>query len=751
MVMQQDDIARIQELFPDYEIIDGLEHGAQAAVYLVTQCSTGRSVVIKLLREGAIVGVGYRKRFLNEVDLIAQLDHPNIVTMYDYGQTEGYPYYVMKHIQGMSITDYVFTHNLNVRQCVELLLPICDAVAYAHGLGIMHRDIKPSNIIVNDEGHPYLLDFGLGKLLTEDERREELNLTLPQHVVGTIPYMSPEQARGERLDVRSDVYSLAILLYEMICDELPYDLTGSKEHALFTITNSEPQALRKRLAGHERCSSTEVTRDLQAIISKALRKEREARYHGVTGLAEDLGAWLGGQAVAARAGDTRYVLSRMIKRHRWVITTSLLLMTSVGVAAQYRSVSARNKEARQMLEATERIQSARYHDAAGDYDNAIAYFKEALDLVEQESHASPHIALIMEETLEGLARALISAERNNEALQRCEEALQLVDERLKLDPHDENARRRHAEINSTKYLAYFKQAKRGGEEARGLHEQALIAIGQAIEDWRNLLARFPDKNRYHQDLAGSLKRRAYRLESVGRQEESAAAIEEQITILEQLNRRVSRPDLQLVLAEAYVQKSRMIIKTDPRNKKDQVLSLLVSVESVVEQLKLNFEAERVNNVKSAVVDHRRRVFYPEHMETLGEAHEEIVAQLENDPGNQNLIVDLARNELDQQIAMRNIGIIAGTKEILDNAIARLEEIGEPSADSTVILARLHLELADWHQWNTTDFSPIMQQHIQIARDLVSPTDVWESRPRDVQAILNRCNVKDQISLKSPRE
>lgn len=212
-----------------YEIIEALGHGGMGAVYKARQKQPSRVVVLKVLLNGRFASRKYRQRFAREAQAVARLKHHGIVSVYEYGEVAGQPYFSMEYVEGCDLREYVLKHQLDKRRTCELVMKITRAVAYAHQRGVIHRDIKPTNILVDGQGEPRLLDFGLARM-AGDNSEEQPQMTEAGEVMGTPSYMSPEQTLGrpEEIDVRSDVYSTGVLLYELLTDTLPYRIDRAR-------------------------------------------------------------------------------------------------------------------------------------------------------------------------------------------------------------------------------------------------------------------------------------------------------------------------------------------------------------------------------------------------------------------------------------------------------------------------------------------------------------------------------------------
>jgi serine/threonine protein kinase len=311
---------------PGFEILKSLHRGGQGVVYQAIQKATKRKVAIKILREGPYASKTALKRFEREVELVAQLKHPNIISIFDSGTTpDGWRFFVMDYIRGLPLTDHVRDNRLPLEDTLTLFAQVCDAIQYAHYKGIIHRDLKPSNILVTSEGVPKVLDFGLARQFTATV---DTVISLTQEVVGTLPYMSPEQAKGnpDHIDTRTDLYALGVILYELLTGQYPYPVAGHMAEVLNHISSTPPtpphlkwspeQGIAGRSSRYHRSNQCPIDDELQTVILKTLSKERDRRYKSVGDLEEELQRYLRGDSIEAKRDSGWYVFKKAIKRHR---------------------------------------------------------------------------------------------------------------------------------------------------------------------------------------------------------------------------------------------------------------------------------------------------------------------------------------------------------------------------------------------------------------------------------------------------
>ncbi|MEZ6085220.1 MAG: tetratricopeptide repeat protein [Phycisphaerae bacterium] len=338
-----------------YDQLVEVRRGGQGVVYRSVQKSTGRDVAIKVLLDGALASSASARRFEREVDLVASLRHPNIVSIYDSGTTdEGRQYLVMEFVDGLPLDEAVTLcpkSRADVSRVVSLVAKTCDAIHFAHQHGIMHRDLKPSNVRVDRRGEPRILDFGLAKGFGEAEGTSKGADAISRsgNFFGSLAWASPEQAEGslQRIDVRTDVYSLGMMLYYLLTGAFPYEVQGRIREVLDNIVMSEPAPLRSH--------NSIISADLETITLKALSKDPERRYQSARELAEDLRRFEAGEPIEARRDSTWYVLKRNLKRYRMLAgaAVAILILTiayGVTMSILYRDANEAQKIARTQAE-----------------------------------------------------------------------------------------------------------------------------------------------------------------------------------------------------------------------------------------------------------------------------------------------------------------------------------------------------------------------------------------------------------------
>lgn len=330
--------------FPGYELVELIDRGGQGVVYKAIQKSTRRTVALKVLASGVFATTRQRQRFQREIELVGQLQHRNIITIFDSGvSAAGRDFCVMQYIDGTPLDEHfargaaaesptrplaserrswarasTLRRGLRttrrgppaITETVALFIKLCDAVHAAHVRGIIHRDLKPANILIDAAGEPNILDFGLAKLVDTSASGGARDVTMSGDFVGTLAYASPEQTSGDpgSVDSRTDIYSLGVMLYELLGGRRPCDVTGSLQQALDNIRNVDPPPPSR--------FGREIDDELDTIVLLALHKDPARRYATVEALARDLRHYLAGEAIDAKRDSGWYVLRKTVQRHR---------------------------------------------------------------------------------------------------------------------------------------------------------------------------------------------------------------------------------------------------------------------------------------------------------------------------------------------------------------------------------------------------------------------------------------------------
>jgi serine/threonine protein kinase len=528
-----------------------------------------RKVALKIIKAGMDTRQ-VNARFEAERQALALMDHPNIAKVFDGGMTDaGRPYFVMELVKGVPVTQYCDEHRLTPPQRLRLFIQVCQAVQHAHQKGIIHRDIKPSNVLIalyDGEPVPKVIDFGVAKA-TGQQLTESTMFTGFGDVIGTPQYMSPEQAEMNQLDIdtRSDIYSLGVLLYELLTGTTPLDAKRVKEAALLEVLRviREEEAPRPstRLTATAELASIAAQRGLEPrslsgivrgeldwIVMKALEKDRSRRYETANGFAMDVQRYLAGEPVLAGPASATYRLRKFGRRHRRVLTAValfILLLVSAVVALTFALVAV-NQE-RKGKEAALEAEAKRRKQTRGALDTMSSQLIEEW-LAKQEVLLPQH-KKFLEQALhdyEEFAADVGQGEESRAAVANAHTHVAYIravlGERKEAEAASERARDLYAGL-----VADFPGVPFYRSELAGAHlniaimrsdadraQQAQADFDQALRIGRALVWEFPDVPSYRLSLAKHLNQCGIHFKNTGRPQEAEEAYKEALAHLKQL-------------------------------------------------------------------------------------------------------------------------------------------------------------------------------------------------------------------------
>ncbi len=388
----------LPEKIGTYRIRRRLAEGGMGIVYEGEQRTPKRLVAVKVVRGGQYVDEYRVRLFQREVQTLARLKHPAIGAIYEAGRTDdGQHFFAMELVHGVRLNEYVKDQLIPREERLELFCKICEAINYAHQRGVIHRDLKPTNVLVDAEGNPKILDFGLARI-TDPEVTLTTTGTEVGRMMGTLPYMSPEEACGsaDEIDVRSDVYSLGIMLYELLTDQLPYTVSRAALHDAVRIICEEPPhrpgAIDRTLRG-----------DLETIALKALEKERGRRYQSAMALSEDVHRYLTDQPILARRASVLYQFRKFVHRHKVVfLFSSALLVVVAGVAlwanrmaADFEQTTLMRADVEAFGRAIDAHDMGRLLHLVGRHDKAETKYREAIGTFERQGRYGARLGKTM--------------------------------------------------------------------------------------------------------------------------------------------------------------------------------------------------------------------------------------------------------------------------------------------------------------------------------------------------------------------
>ncbi len=415
-----------------FRIIQLLGEGGMGTVYEAEQLQPARRVALKVLRMGYSSQKMVR-RFQREAEVLARLKHNGIAQIYEvsFDDETGVPYITMELVEGPTLSKYIQDKQPPIAERIQSAIEICDAIEHAHQRGVIHRDIKPSNILIDQSGMPKVLDFGIARITESDVRAVTLNTEVGQ-ILGTLAYMSPEQASGDptQIDLRSDVYSLGVVIFEMLSGSLPHDTAAaSLPEAINIIRNQDPSrigTLKTKLRG-----------DIDTILSKALERDPDRRYQSVSELGADLRRHLANQPIQARPPSVVYQLSKFTRRNKGLVASLsvIFVLLSIGVVSLSYALQ-RESAARQEAETSLERANAAYLFLEGIFEGLSPKETEGrdtelllsmLDRAADDARTEIDLPAVRAEMLTIIARTYNSVFEYGEASKLLTESLQIME------------------------------------------------------------------------------------------------------------------------------------------------------------------------------------------------------------------------------------------------------------------------------------------------------------------------------------
>ena len=470
-----------------WEIVEPIGEGGMGTVYLARRAdgSYDAKAAVKLVR-GGVPSPSLTERFRAERQILAGLSHPGVAKLLDGGSTDdGTPYLVMEFIDGEPITTWCDRQEVDVEGRLRLFLKVCDAVAYAHRELVAHRDLKPSNILVTAAGEPKLLDFGIAKLI--DAVGESGDGVTQSYTAMTPAYASPEQITGERVGTSTDVYSLGVLLYQLLSGRVPIETRGATPAQLISKVIAEVPAVVSSTAA-DPATRRRLSGDLDAILSRALRKEPRGRYASVEALAEDIRLHLEGRPVHTRSDDWRYRTGKLVRRNAGVVSGALLLLIvgvsfTINTILQSRAV-ARERDRAEVERATAERVSAFLEELFTEADPNAASARD-ITLREILDRGATRVLSGLEGEAESRAALATVIGRVYNALGEYEAAEPLLDSALAARQREggENPRALGEAYVERAALAYH----------QGDYERAIALATMSVESYRLALSATPEE------------------------------------------------------------------------------------------------------------------------------------------------------------------------------------------------------------------------------------------------------------------
>lgn len=388
---------RIDPTIGKYRVLRLIGEGGMGAVYEAEQDYPRRTVALKLIKPG-LTTLELLRRFEQESQALGRLQHSGIAQIYEAGTADtGYgpqPYFAMEFVHGKTLREHVEGRRLTTRERLEIFVRICNAVHHAHQRGLIHRDLKPGNILIDENGQPKILDFGVARV-TDCDTQTTLQTGMGQ-LVGTLAYMSPEQALADplELDTRSDVYSLGVILYELLSARLPYNLGKQTHEALQVIREEDPA----RLSSIDKS----YRGDIETIAAKALEKDKSRRYSSAAELAADIQRYLRDEPIMARPPSASYQLQKFARRHKAVVAgiSAVFVVLAAGVVTSgwlaVRASQAEQNALEGLRAAREGLERATTAEAATVVQRDLALRAESSATIERNKAAAAEVRALRE-------------------------------------------------------------------------------------------------------------------------------------------------------------------------------------------------------------------------------------------------------------------------------------------------------------------------------------------------------------------
>jgi serine/threonine protein kinase len=544
-----DELSRVGEEIAQYKIESRIGAGGMGEVYLARDRQLGRKAALKVVKRGMDTEF-ILSRFRAEQQLLASFDHPNIARLWDGGATEdGLPYFAMEYVQGAPVDDYCEAHGLTLAERLRLFRTVCSAVQYAHQRLVIHRDLKPSNILVTEDGAPKLLDFGIAKLLSNDG--QSATMTDMAIRAMTPEYASPEQIRGQPVTTATDVYSLGVVLYELLTGQKPHKINNrTAAEAARAISEKEPTKPSTAVAKSDAKSTIEnynsklIRGDLDNIVLMAMRPDPTRRYASVNALSEDIRRYLAGLPVMARRDTFAYRTSKFVRRNRVAVSIAavaavLLLLGAIAILREARLARAEQAVAEHRLDNVRKLA----HTILFDYNDALRELRGAtpvreklvrdalqyLDGLSAEAREDRPLQRELAAAYEKLGEVqgiMFSIGDTASAIASHRKALRLRQQLAAFNPTDVAARKELA----TSYRNFGLVLWAGGDTSG-----ALELVNNALRLRKNLVAEHPQDMQTRVDLVRTYADVGEMLGEQGHADASMAAYQEALALAEVLS------------------------------------------------------------------------------------------------------------------------------------------------------------------------------------------------------------------------